>query len=81
MVCSNGDSDGCKYPDAGRGGDAYNDAIASENDAGTEEAYACYDLTDDSKIQGRFVVDAGERRECVGADAYKDAGPDADGLT
>jgi hypothetical protein len=82
MIRSNGDPDGCQYPDAGRGGDAYNDAVASEDDAGTEEVYARYDLTDDPKIQGRLSVDVGERRERVGADANanKDAGPDTDGL-
>jgi len=38
MICSNGDADHREYPDAHRGGDSYNDAVASEYDAGTEEA-------------------------------------------
>lgn len=80
MVCSDGDTNGGQYPDAGSGGDAYYDAIAGENHTGTEKANARYNLTDDPQVQGRFVIYAGERRECVRANAYKDAGPDADRL-
>jgi hypothetical protein len=70
MICANSDTDGRQYPDAGGGGDTYDDAVASEDDAGTEEADARYDLTDDSKINHLTLVDIRERRERVGADAY-----------
>ena len=80
MISSDSDSDSGQYPDAGRRGDTDNYAVASENDAGTEEAYARYDLSDDAKVQRRLIVDAGESRERIGAYTDKDAGPDADGL-
>ena len=48
MISSDGDSDGGQYPDAGCRGDAYNDAVASENDTSTEKTYARYDLPDDA---------------------------------
>ena len=79
MIRSYGDTDGRQYPNAGLASDAYYDALANENYVDTEEAYARYDLTDDSKIQGRSGVDAGERRERTGADTYKSAGSDAYG--
>lgn len=81
MIRSNGDADGRQYPDEGLGSDAYYDAFTNENYTDTEEAYARYDLTDDSKIQGRSGIDAGERRERPSADAYKDTGPYADRLS
>ena len=80
MIGSDGDTDCGQYPDAGRGGDADNDAVASENYTGTEKTYARDNLADDSKVQEWFVVYAGESRKRIGAYAYKDAGPYADGF-
>ena len=80
MVGSDGNADCGQYPDACSGSNAYYNAVTREDDAGTEEADARDDLTDYAKIQGRLVVDAGERRESIGADADQDACPDADGL-
>jgi len=58
MVGSYRNADGGQYPDACGGGNAYDDAVAREDDAGAEEADARDDLTDYTKIQGRLVVDA-----------------------
>jgi hypothetical protein len=80
MTYSYGNAYRGQYPYAGGGGDAYNNAVAGENDAGAKEPYARDDLADQAKIDGRLVVEIGERREYVGADTNQDACSDADGF-
>lgn len=80
MIGADGDADRGQDPDAGGGGDAYNNAIPREDHARSQKADACDDLTDDAQIQDRLLIDTAERCEGINANTNQDTRADADGL-